>query len=168
MIIIFTGDGKGKTTAALGVALRSAGWGRRTAILQFIKGNKKVGEWGAIKNIADIDIFQFVDDHKYYIGKPEIKHKESIPVALHQLKLIVKSKKYDLIILDEINNAIDHKLIDVNQIIEIIRNQPKTDFILTGRNASHKLIKVADLVTEMKKIKHPFDSGLLAKKGIDY
>lgn len=168
MIVIFTGDGKGKTSAALGTALRASGWGHKVAIIQFIKGNKEIGEWQAINDIDNIDIFQFLDDEKMMIGKPTNRHLKSMEAALKQTSAIVSSSKYQLIILDEINNAIDHGLVDVGRIIELISSRPDIDFILTGRGLDPKLVQIADTVTEMKKIKHPFDTGKLAKKGIDY
>lgn len=168
MILVFTGDGKGKTSAALGVALRSSGWGNRVAIIQFIKGNKKIGEWQAIQNIKNIEIFQFLDDSKLYIGRPEEKHRETIADILAKIQDIAESNKYQLIILDEVNNTIKYDLIGVGEIIKILKKYPKIDFILTGRDADPKIIKIADSVTEMKKIKHPFDQKIPAKKGIDY
>lgn len=168
MIIIFTGDGKGKTSAALGTALRASGWQKRVAILQFIKGNKQTGEWQAIKKLGNIDIFQFLNDHNLYIAEPEQKHRESMNEAIAHLKSILQEEKYDLVILDEINNAIHHQLLDPDQIVTLLKSYPKIDFILTGRNLDRKLLALADTVTEMRKIKHPFDSKTMAKKGIDY
>jgi len=168
MIINFTGDGKGKTSAALGVALRASGWGRRVAIIQFIKGNKAIGEYQAIQKIAGIEIFQYLDDKKLKIGLPEEKHRQTIADIIDHFKNLLAENRFELFILDEINNAVDHKLINDVEIISIIKKYPKIDFILTGRNASKKLLSEADLVTEMKKIKHPFDKNIIAKKGIDY
>lgn len=168
MIIVFTGDGKGKTSAALGVAMRSSGWGNRVAIVQFIKGNKEIGEWQAIQKIDNIEIFQFLDDTKLYISLPEEKHKNTITNILDKIKEISESKQFKLIILDEVNNAIKHGLVRANEIIKILKSYPEIDFILTGRDASAEIIRLADLVTEMKKIKHPFDSKIPAQKGIDY
>jgi len=168
MIVIFTGDGKGKTSAALGTALRASGWGYKVAVIQFIKGNKQIGEWQAIQKIDNIDIFQFLNDKKLMIGEPTDAHLDSMTKALAATKAIIESGEYKLIILDEINNAIYHKLVAIDQVISLIKHQPGIDFILTGRKADSKLIDIADTVTEMKKVKHPFDQGKLATKGIDY
>lgn len=168
IIIIFTGDGKGKTSAALGIAFRASGWGKKTAIIQFIKGNKEVGEWKAIKNNKAIDVFQFIDDKSLYIGYPTQKHKDSMAKAILETKTIINSGKYQLIILDEINNALQHRLVELDNVIKLLHPNTDIDFILTGRGAPLKLIEMADCVTEMKKIKHPFDQKIIAKKGIDY
>jgi cob(I)alamin adenosyltransferase len=167
MIIIFTGEGKGKTSAALGTALRASGWGKKVAVIQFIKGNKEIGEWQAIQELPNIDIFQFLDDNRLFIGKPTDNHRASMKTALETTTEVVSSGKYQLVVLDEINNAISHGLVNVDWILNLIAHCD-SDFVLTGRDADPKLIEIADTVTEMKKIKHPFDSGKLAKKGIDY
>jgi len=186
MIILFTGNGKGKTSAALGIALRSLGWGKSVCIIQFIKGNKRIGEWKAIKKLSDmpkmgylIVIKQFIKDEDYFITEDEIKksrrYKDSCKKAWKFAKESIKSKKYDLIILDEIINAIYYKLIDKEDVLAFIHENSrlicensKADVILTGRNADKELIKIADIVTEMKDVKHIFKKGVQAKKGIDY
>lgn len=168
MIIIFTGNGKGKTSAALGTAFRSIGWENKVAIIQFIKGNKEIGEWKTASKLKNIEIFQFVDDKKLVIGKPTEDHLHSMPSALAKTMEIITSHKFQLIILDEINNAISHKLVKVSEIIKILLDNPDADYILTGRSADPRLVEIADTVTEMKKVKHPFDKGVLAKRGIDY
>ncbi len=168
MTIIFTGDGKGKTSAALGVALRSSGWGNKVAVVQFIKGNKEIGEWKAIQKIGGIDIFQYLNDKKLYIANPEKRHRDTMPAVMDDIGRLAESGDYSLVVLDEVNNAINHKLVKVKKIVSILKTYPKTDFILTGRNADPELVKMADMVTEMRNIKHPFDRGVPAKKGIDY
>jgi cob(I)alamin adenosyltransferase len=168
MIINFTGDGKGKTSAALGIALRASGWGKRVAIIQFIKGNKAIGEYRAIKKIDKIEIFQYLDNINLNIGLPEEKHRRTIPNIINHFKQLLAENRFELFVLDEINNAVDHKLLEDDEILSIIKKYPKIDFILTGRNASKRFLAAADLVTEMKKIKHPFDKNTIAKKGIDY
>lgn len=180
MLIIFTGNGKGKTSAALGIALRSLGWNKKIAIIQFIKGNKEVGEWEIIKEVdsPQIQIFQFFDDDKLSIteksilGNPE--YKKSCEQAWEFAKETILEKKHDLVILDEISNAIHYKLLSEKDVLNFIRDysdknsDSDSDIIFTGRDASKKLIEIADLVTEMKEIKHPFQKDISAKKGIDY
>lgn len=167
MILIFTGNGKGKTSAALGIAFRASGWGKKTAIVQFIKGHKEIGEWKAANANKLIDIFQFLDDPKLFIRKPREEHKKTIPNILERLKILC-AEGYSLIVLDEVNNAISHGLVGVGEIMEILKANPEVDFILTGRDAPEELVEMADLVTEMKEIKHPFNQGKIAKQGIDY
>lgn len=188
MLIVFTGNGKGKTTAALGVALRSLGWGERVAIIQFIKGNKETGEWKFIKEIASlshcfiVDICQLLDSGKYSITETEIidvknkEYKKSCEKAWEFAKETILNKEHDLIILDEINNALHYDLLDKKDVLNFIRNysdknsdsDSDIDIVLTGRYASEDLINLSDLTTEMKEIKHPFQKGRIAKKGIDY
>lgn len=195
MLIVFTGNGKGKTSAALGTVLRSLGCGKKVCIIQFIKGNKETGEWKTIKNLVGADhdlpikIHQFFNDEKLSIteksilGNPE--YKKSCEDAWKFAKETILSEKFDLIILDEICNALHYNLIDEKDVLEFISEISKKpvlrslsegrisedsrpDLIFTGRNASQKLIDLADLVTEMIETKHPFQKGISAKKGIDY
>lgn len=177
MLIVFTGNGKGKTTSALGVALRALGWGKKIAIIQFIKGNKDVGEWKIIKevNSPQLEIFQFFDDKKLSITEGNIlenpKYKKSCEKAWSFAKETILSRNYDLVVLDEICNAMHYKLLNEKEICGFVGAKnfaPEIDLIMTGRNASKKLIDVADMVTEMQEIKHPFKNGISAKKGVDY
>ncbi|MCX6812820.1 MAG: cob(I)yrinic acid a,c-diamide adenosyltransferase [Candidatus Berkelbacteria bacterium] len=169
MIIVYSGNGKGKSTAAFGLAIRAAGWGKKVAIVQFIKGYKNTGEWKFFSRIPEIDIFQSFDDETMSIGEPTKIHKKNAFKSLAQAKEIIESKKYDVVILDEINNAVFYHLVEAGEMIKILKTAPaELDIVLTGRNAPSEFIKIADLVSEIKNIKHPFDSGKPAKKGIDY
>lgn len=170
-IHIYTGDGKGKTTAALGLALRALGAGKRVAIIQFMK-KANYSEHAALKKYRlpilvesfGIGFYQILG-HK----KPKKEHQQAAQKALKRTREIINSQKYDLIILDEINVAIGFGLIDVEEVVEIlVTSNELPDTVLTGRRAHLKLKKIADLVTEMKKIKHPYDKGFKAKKGIEY
>lgn len=169
LVIVYTGKGKGKTTAALGIAMRTAGWGDRVAIIQFIKGYKRTGEWQLIEKIKEIDIYQTGDDKVMAIGKPSKKHKKTTADALKLAKKIIENRKHKVIILDEINNAIQYDLVEAGEIIKLLGNKPaEQTIVLTGRGAPDELLEIADLVTEMKEIKHPFKKGISAKKGIDF
>lgn len=169
MIIVYTGNGKGKTTAALGLAMRAAGWSHKVAIIQFIKGYKKTGEWKIIERIPGIDIYQTFDDDKIGIRKPRPEHAKSVNQVMKLAKKIIKNKKHDLVILDEINNAVHYGLVEVGEIIKLVEDKPvEMTIVFTGREAPDGLLEIADLVTEMKEIKHPFKKGIAAKKGIDY
>ena len=181
MIIIFTGNGKGKTSAALGIALRSLGWERSICIIQFIKGNKEVGEWKFLNEIVkllnyQIVIKQFGDDKKLSITEKGIldnpEYKKSCEEAWRFTKEMILSKKYDLVILDEINNALNYKLLNENEVLSFVGanccSPNDSDIIFTGRDASQSLIDLADMVTEMIETKHPFQKDISAKKGIDY
>ncbi len=169
MIIVYTGEGKGKTTAALGLAFRAAGWGERIAIIQFIKGYKKTGEWQIVERIEEIDIYQTGDVEIRAIGKLGEKDKKSVRDALKLAKKIIKEQKHKIIILDEINNALNYDLVEAGEIIKLLREKPvEQTIVLTGRGAPKEVMEIADLVTEMKNLRHPFDNGIPAKKGIDY
>lgn len=169
LIQVYTGDGKGKTTAALGLSLRAAGWGLKVAIIQFIKGNKNIGEYKAIDKINNIDIFQFLEDKKTYIEHPDERHKKPAQKALAKTKELLASKKYDMIILDEINNALHYELIPLAEVMDLLNTKPmEIEVILTGRNAHPAIVEAAHLVTDMKQIKHPYVDGLIARKGIEY
>ncbi len=166
-IHIYTGDGKGKTTAAFGLALRAAGNGMKTYIAQFMKG-VSYSEIAAIEKIEGIDLEQFGWDQ--CIRKEDVSdfHKEKTGEGLEAVYEKVTSKKYDIIILDEILVAIWFGLIKESEVIKFIDwHQRDSELVLTGRKATEKIIKTADLVTEMKNIKHYFDKGIMSRKGIE-
>jgi cob(I)alamin adenosyltransferase len=172
-VLINTGDGKGKTTAALGLALRSAGHNQKVLILQFIKGRYRTGEMKIIEKLKPlIEIEQLGRGFiKFKNGKPsptsrQIKNaKESFRYAREK----IYSGKYDMVILDEINNLVDYGLLKVEDVVDLIKNKPgKLCIVLTGRNAHFKLVDIADTVTEMKEVKHTFSKGTGARKGIEY
>lgn len=168
---VYTGDGHGKTTVSLGVAMRAVGHGYKVCMIQFLKGNDKTGEFLIQDKLKpDFIIHQFgnksfIIDKNY--SKDDIKKaREGLKFA----KSIIKSNQCHILILDEINVAVDFGLIEVKIITDFINNYRNNgvEIILTGRNAPEEIIKTADIVTEMKKVKHYYDSGLPARKGIEY
>ncbi|MBM3897827.1 MAG: cob(I)yrinic acid a,c-diamide adenosyltransferase [Thaumarchaeota archaeon] len=171
LVIVYTGDGKGKTTAALGLALRTAGYRAKVLVLQFIKGAWKTGELESAKMLSP-----YVEIKQLGIGfvtwrpkRPFDEHLAAAQKAWEETKKIVQSDNYDVIILDEINNATRFNLIPVQEVIDLIKGKPsRLHLVLTGREASQEVIDIADLVTEMKMIKHPFEKGKWARKLIDY
>ncbi len=170
MIHIYTGDGKGKTTAALGLALRAIGTHKKVAILQFMK-KPDTSEYRAIKKYKlPILIESFGIGFYKILGdkKPKETHRKAAQKGLKRAQEIIEKGDYDLLILDEINVAIDLGLINIQEMIEIIGLNKKSELVLTGRNAHPKLKKLADLITEMKKHKHYFDTGAKARRGIEY
>ena len=178
MIHIYTGDGKGKTTAALGLALRAIGAGKKVAIVQFMKKGD-YSEHKAIKKYKlPIEIYSFGIGYYKIMGdkKPKSTHQKAAQKALNRARKLIQKGKHDLIILDEINVAIGFGLINIDEVITILRSSPlgmlfgkrSADIILTGRRAHPKLKKIADLITNMKKVKHYFDKGLKARRGIEY
>ncbi|MFA7577363.1 MAG: cob(I)yrinic acid a,c-diamide adenosyltransferase [Candidatus Muiribacteriota bacterium] len=165
-IQIYTGDGKGKTTAALGLALRASGAGLRVFIAQFVKG-MTYSELFSIKKLPGVKLQQFGRDcfiHK----EPDKKDIEAAKKGFEKVKKILKSGNYDIVILDEANIALYYNLFTEDELIEAINNRfAGVEVIVTGRKAPQKLIDMADLVTEMKEIKHYYTKGVEARKGIE-
>lgn len=170
LIQVYTGNGKGKTTASLGLAFRASGHGFKTCMLQFMKENPEYGETKAVHYLPGFKLMQvgrndFVD----------LKNPETIDVELAQkgwkiAQEIILSKEYDIVILDEINVAMACGLIDTQQVAEFLSGlkENRTELILTGRYAPQPILDIAHLVTEMQESKHPFSQGVEARKGIDY
>ena len=169
LIIVHTGNGKGKTTAALGVALRAVGCGFKVLVIQFIKGSWDYGELHVAERLAP-----------YFEIKPmgegftwETKDRERDTAVAHKTwdycRRMIEANEHDILIFDEINNALDYGYLDVAEVVAALERKPeKMHIILTGRNAPQELIDVAHLVTEMREIKHPFHQGIYAQKGIEF
>ena len=169
LVQVFTGNGKGKTTAALGTTLRALGHGLRVYIGFFMKGKYPYGEFRSLAILPNIDIanygFRYLTDPAHI--KPE--ERDQAKQALSAARKAMLSDRYDLMVLDEINVASALKLIEPDDVITLIKDKPENvELILTGRYADNKVIEMADLVTEMVKIKHPFTNGIPARKGIEY
>lgn len=186
LIQVYTGDGKGKTTAALGQSIRALGHGLKILFVQFVKGNSFTGEFLFARSLPNFTFWQFGRDCIYssgireniiecincgecFIGKegPSEMDFNIIRGGWERVKLCAKN--YDLIVLDEISLAIFYKIITVEEVLEFLRSKPDgTEIILTGRYMPEEIIDLADLVTEMKEIKHPYKRGIPARWGIDY
>jgi cob(I)alamin adenosyltransferase len=167
LIQIYTGNGKGKTTACLGLALRAQGAGLKVFIGQFIKRGH-YSELAAIKKLPNIKVNQFGREG-FIVNKATAKDLALAKNGLNKVAGIIAKKTYDLIILDEINVAIRLKLIKLKEILELIKSIPQeTELILTGRYAHPRLLKIADLVSEIKERKHYFKKGKKARKGIEF
>lgn len=169
LVQVYTGNGKGKTSAAFGLALRAAGNGLKVYIIQFIKGGFEYGELYVVDKIPNLTLKAF-GRGKFVMAKPpEQEDVRLADEALQHAKKIVKSGKYDVVILDEVAVALDLKLICLKDVLELIRSKPEhVELVLTGRNAPQEIVEVADLVTEMKEVKHPFSKGFPARKGIEH
>ncbi len=168
MVHVYTGNGKGKTTAALGLGLRGTGAGLHVYMIQFMKGNP-YSELRAVKKLKNFTITQF--------GREEFVSKENPASAdiqyarqgLQHAQKIITAGKHDIVILDEINVAVDYNLIPLEEVLSLIDHKPPhVELVLTGRYAPSEIVKMADLVTEMLEIKHPFHQGVLGRQGIDY
>lgn len=167
-VIVNTGDGKGKTTAALGTALRAAGHGQRVAIVQFIKGAGNYGEAVAFQAHPNVELQRIGSGFTWKAEDPAVPRalaREAWEVS----RRLALSDEYDLLVLDELNYAVGEGYVSVEEIVELVNAKPeRLSVIITGRNAPQGLIDVADTVTEMRSIKHAFDGGMPAKKGIEY
>ena len=172
LVIVYTGNGKGKTTAALGLAMRAIGYEHNVCMLQFIKGSWHYGEMDSSKKLEPN--FELIAVGKGFVGilddnSPREEHEKYAAEALRICREKINSGNYNVVILDEVNYAINLGLIDVQEIIKLIKEKPSNlDLVLTGRDVKEEIVELADLVTEMKEIKHPFKSGIKAKKGIDF
>lgn len=166
---VYTGNGKGKTSAAFGLALRAIGRGLKVYVVQFIKGGFDYGELYVVKRLPNFKMKAF-GRGKFVTEMPP--KDEDFKLAKEAFKLaqeVVNSGKYDIIILDEINIALSLGLIGVEEVVDLIKNKPKhVELLLTGRDAPPEIVAIADLVTEMKEIKHPYTRGLPPRKGIEY
>jgi len=169
MIQIYTGKGKGKTTAALGLAMRAAGHGMRVIVIQFMKGRINYGELQTVKNIPNISIEQY---GRPDFVNPENPDPEDIRLAVEGLKRAeetILNEEYDLVILDEINVAVNFGLISVKDVVTLMQKKPKQlELVLTGRYMPEEFAQYADLITECREVKHYFKKGKSSRKGFDY
>lgn len=171
LVIIYIGDGKGKTSAAAGLATRAAGTGFKVLYLQFIKGDWPSGERKILSELPNVDVKLMGLGFVGILGdrKPREAHIKAAQNAMAESIKALKSKKYDLVVLDEAISAIESDLLSIDDVLKIIKSKPKAVHLcLTGHKRIKKLIDAADLVTEMKMIKHPYYKGILAQRGIDF
>ena len=166
---VYTGNGKGKTTAALGLAFRACGRGLRVLMIQFMKGGGPYGEHCAAEKLAPL-LTIIPTGRPGWVRRPN-PDQEDVRLAqdaLAQARTALISGAYDLVILDEINGAVSFELVSVEQVLDLIRSKPPTvELVLTGRDASEEVIAAADLVTEMKEIKHYYRAGIPSREGIE-
>jgi cob(I)alamin adenosyltransferase len=168
LIQVYTGDGKGKTTAALGLALRAAGRNMKILIVQFMK-KWDYGELHSVKLIPNITLETFGTKEFIYKGKTKKIDYEEAEKAFSFGIEGMQSGDYDMIIFDELNIALYYELLDLKEVIQKIKGKPdNVEVVITGRRAHQKIIEIADLVIEMKEIKHPYQKGVEARKGIEY
>jgi cob(I)alamin adenosyltransferase len=172
LIIVFTGPGKGKTTAALGTAFRAIGQGLKVLMVQFIKGSWHYGELDTCRMLGEdkIKILPmgrgFV---KVGVEKPDSEDVRMVEEAWQFASQAITGGEYDLVILDEVNYAVSYKMLDPAKVVETLKRKPEMiHVILTGRNAHPSIVECADLVTEMREVKHPYQKGIVAQRGIEY
>jgi cob(I)alamin adenosyltransferase len=175
LVLINTGPGKGKTTAALGTAFRAAGNGMRVLVLQFLKGSWHYGELDSAEAISGVSGFTYAIRQMgrgfVKVGGAETDPEDvrMVEAAWDEAAAAISSGEWDLIVLDEINYAIGYKMLDPERVAEVLRRKPEMlHVILTGRNAHPVLVELADTVTEMREVKHAYQKGILAQRGIEF
>lgn len=181
LVHVITGDGKGKTTSSLGLALRAIGNNLRVYMIQFLKSGftgelysaKKLGfvieQFGvdALKE-KQKQLQEFADRTGTFVFNPDIKEKDAAMEGWSHAKKIIKSNEYDVVILDEINCVLEKKLIPLNEVLEIVKEHGKVELVLTGRDAPKELMDVADYANVVQSVKHPWQKGIIARRGIEY
>ena len=173
LVSVFTGHGKGKTSAAIGIAVRAAGWGARVFMLGMMKGgsySEEHGEYFVLKNLPNVTISYVGERSWLRPGPRQADYRAKAREQLLAAEKAMVSGGYDVVILDEINQATTKGLIDVPDVLALIKNKPENvELILTGRDAAPEVVQAADLVSEILAIKHPYtEEGIRARKGIDY
>jgi len=171
LIIVNTGPGKGKTTAAMGTALRAVGQGMRVLMLQFLKGSWHYGELDAVKAFGDRFVMKQMGRGFVKVGGAETDPEDvrMVEEAWREAEAAILSGEWDLVVLDEINYAISYGMLDAAKVVEVLKRRPEmVHVILTGRSAHATIIEVADTVTEMRQVKHAYEKGVMAQKGIEY
>ena len=171
LLLINTGPGKGKTTAAMGTALRAVGNGMRVLMLQFLKGSWHYGELDAVQAFGEKFVLKQMGRGFVKVGGAETDPEDIrlVEAAWAEAKSAIDSGEWDMVILDEINYAIGYGMLDPAVVAEALRNRPEmVHVILTGRNAHPSLVELADTVTEMREVKHAYQKGILAQLGIEY
>lgn len=181
LIHVYTGDGKGKTTSSLGLALRAIGNNLRVHMVQFLKSGYTGEIYSAKKLGFNIEQFgvdslkekqkhlqEFEDKIGQFVFQPDIKEKDAAMQGWEHAKRAIKSGDYDIIILDEINCVLDKGLIPLEDVMDLVKNHGKVELILTGRDAPKELIEAADYVSVVNRVKHPWQKGIIARKGIEY
>jgi len=172
LVVVITGYGKGKTTAALGIAVRACGHDMKVCIIQFMKGDLYAGEWDGVKKMSCQ--VELISTGKGFCGiqgnpYPYKEHRENAQEAIRLVHQKMESGKCEILVLDEINNALHLRLVDLEQVLEIIRRKPPTmHLVLTGRDADPQVIELADTVSEIVEVKHAYRKGIEPQPGIDY
>ena len=171
LIIVHTGPGKGKTTAALGTALRAVGQGLKVLMLQFLKGSWHYGELDAVQAFGDKFVLKQMGRGFVKVGgtEPDPEDVRLVEEAWKEAEQAIQSGQWDLVILDEINYAITYKMLDPARVVAALKKKPeRVHVILTGRNAHPTIVELADTVTEMRQVKHAYEKGVEAQRGIEY
>ena len=166
---IITGPGKGKTTAAFGLAIRAAGHGLKVCIIQFMKTGDTTGEVIAANRIQGVHVVQFGTGRWVDVKNITLDDREAADAAMKRTEEVLEGRSCDLVVLDEINSALAIGLVDLKELMRVLKGRRKgIEVVLTGRNAPRELVDYADYVSVIEKVKHPFDKGTKARKGIEW
>lgn len=169
LVLVYTGDGKGKSSAAFGAIARALGWGHRVAVVQFIKGDWQTGEKQFFEGYEDRLVWHVSGQGFTWDTQNRAQDTQAATAALNQAGALMRLGKYHLVVLDEVNVALHYSYLDPQEVLATLEQRhPNTSVILTGRDAPLALTEYADLVTEMRSQKHPFEVGIKAQKGIDF
>ena len=170
LLIVHTGKGKGKSTAAFGMVFRALGHGMPVAIVQFVKGKWQTGERAALERFGDLVSINTMGEGFTWETQDRQRDLAAARAAWERAKAIIKAGKHKLVLLDEINIVLRYEYLPIDEVVAFLRDEkpPDVHVIVTGRNANEALIEIADLVTEMEAVKHPFRSGVKAQKGIEF
>ncbi|QTD56767.1 cob(I)yrinic acid a,c-diamide adenosyltransferase [Parasphingorhabdus cellanae] len=169
LLIVHTGNGKGKSSSAFGMAIRSLGWGMKVAVVQYVKGSWETGEKNFFQANPDLLTFEVMGDGFTWDTQDRAQDIAAAKAAWERSKELIMNPEYDFIILDELNIVLRDDTLDIGEIAEFLKQRPLEKHIcITGRNAKPELIEMADLVTEFEEVKHPFKAGFKAQKGVEY
>ena len=169
LVQVYTGEGKGKTTAAMGLALRAAGHGLKVHIVQFMKGGPESGELVALRRQPNVTVRRFGTGHFVNLARPGTEDLQQAQLAVCHILDLLREGDYDVLVLDELNVALHARLVSLDQVLSILAARPShVELVLTGRGAHADIIERADIVTEMRAVKHPFALGVDARMGIEF
>ena len=168
-IQVYTGNGKGKTTASLGLAVRALGHGQKVLMIQFMKGSERYGEIKFAGRTPGLTILQCGRKRHVRKGRVQPEDRRLAKAGLEKARRIILGKRCDLVVLDEVNVALDYRLLEVDDVLELLKSKPReVEVVLTGRCAPKEIIEMADLVSEMKEVKHHYRKGIKARMGVEF
>ena len=169
LLIVHTGNGKGKSSSAFGMAIRSLGWGMKVGIVQYVKGSWETGEKTFFQANPDLLTFEVMGEGFTWDTQDRARDIEAAQAAWTRSKQLILDPNYDFVILDELNIVLRDDTLAIAEIVDFMKDRPLTKHIcITGRNAKPELLEIADLVTEFQEVKHPFKAGFKAQKGVEY
>lgn len=169
LLMVFTGNGKGKTTSAIGMSMRAAGHGMKVFFLQFIKGSWRYGEMDAFKRFSDLIEFQVIGRGFTWKSDDIEKDRQTARLGWEKAREAIFSQQYQMVVLDEFTYTLLYNMLDINEVIQVLEKKPeKLHLVITGRQAPRQICEIADLITEMKPVKHPLEQGITAQKGVEF